>query len=113
MAITLPALISDVRIMSSLRTNQFFTDANIIGFLNDAQQELCDLVMKANEHHLMTSYTFTLLGGEGIGNDTVELPDDFIQGHSIDGNASAPTLAELVAAPQLPCSSPAQVLLSR
>ncbi len=86
MAITVQNLVNDVRVMSGLRDNQYFTDNQIVTLLSDANQELHDTIMRANEHHLMRSFDFSLLGGTGVGNDQMPLPDDFMQGHSVDGD---------------------------
>lgn len=85
MSVLVSDMVSQVRIMSDLRQNQLFTDDQIVDKLNDADRELRDIIKDTNEHYLMSSLDFSLNGGHGVGNDTLNLPDDFIQGHSVDG----------------------------
>jgi hypothetical protein len=58
-----------------LKNNQFFSDDDIGGFLNDAAMELDDIFTDAFEHYSQRSFLFTLTGGVGL--NSVALPADF------------------------------------
>jgi hypothetical protein len=70
MTVTVGALISEARTKSDHVNSNFVTDAEIIGFLNEANSTLYDDVVLADESFFVTSAALTLSG------DTAALPTD-------------------------------------
>lgn len=77
-------LVATVRSDSDLNQSQVYTDAQIAGILSDAGSDLQDLFTGANQHYNVSQFAFTLVGG--VGQNSVTLPADFQQGHSVDVN---------------------------
>jgi hypothetical protein len=75
MAVLVQTLIDQARLLSNLKANQFFSDDDIGGFVNDAGMELDDIFTDAYEHYSQRSLDFTLTGGVGL--NSVPLPADF------------------------------------
>lgn len=78
------ALVNDTRNDSDLNRSQIFTDSQIATLLSDAGSALYDTFTQANNHYNIATFDFTLAGG--VGGNTVTLPADFQQGHSVDVN---------------------------
>src|SRR5207344_1737914 len=75
MAVLVQTLIDQTRLLSNLKANQFYSDDDIGGFINDAAMELDDIFTDAYEHYSQRSLDFTLTGGVGL--NSVSLPLDF------------------------------------
>ena len=76
MAIAVQSLVSDIRILSGLRSNQLFTDQMIAELASDAYASLRDVMIVRFAHWFAAYYPFTLNGGAG-GNtlDLTLIPD--------------------------------------
>jgi hypothetical protein len=88
MATTLASLVSEVRLLSGLRSNQLYTDADIATMLADQWKDLYDRFISANQHYRVKTFDFTLTGN--VGGNSVDLPDDFQLGNGLEMN---PTFA--------------------
>jgi hypothetical protein len=77
-------LAADVRRDSDLNSSQIYTDAQIAGIISDAGSSLRDCFTQANQHYDVSTFSFTLPGG--VNGNSVSLPADFQQGHSVDVN---------------------------
>lgn len=75
MLITVQQLVDQIRVLSGLRRNNYFSDIEISEFADDGGKELADIFIAAQEHYFQTSLDFTLAGG--VGGNTLALPDDF------------------------------------
>lgn len=78
------SLVSDVRNDSDLQRSQVYTDSQIATLLSDAGSDLYDKFTGANQHYNISTFDFTIVGGPSA--NTVTLPADFQQGHSVDVN---------------------------
>lgn len=78
------SLVDQTRVESDLNGNQVLSDQDIATMLSDAGSDLYDLFTGANQLYNVTTFDFTLAGG--VGGNTVPLPADFQQGHSVDVN---------------------------
>lgn len=77
-------LVSQVRVESDLNLSQVFTDTDLATVISDAGSSLRDIFTGTNQYYDVSTFDFTLTGG--LGNNSVTLPQDFQQGHSIDVN---------------------------
>lgn len=95
MAVLVQTLIDQIRLLSNLKNNQFYSDDDIGGFVNDAAMELDDIFTDAAEHYSSSSYDFTLAGAAS----TVLLPTDFMKEQILlrDPTASSPTQVPMLA----------------
>jgi len=75
MIITVQQIVNEIRGLSGLRRNNYFSDVEISEFVADGGRELADIFIASYEHHFQTSADFTLAGG--VGGNTFTLPDDF------------------------------------
>lgn len=66
MAVLVQTLIDQIRVLSNLKNNLFYSDDDIGGFVNDAALELDDIFTGAVEHYSQASLDFTLAGGVGF-----------------------------------------------
>lgn len=75
--ISTQTLVNDIRVMSGLRTNQSFSDAQIIELLNDAVDVLTDKFVAALGHWFRNTVIFTLTGNVAGSNtfDLSSIPD--------------------------------------
>lgn len=73
MAVETQEMIDEVRLLSNLRRSTYFTDAEILKFLNDGIDELRDMIVAAYEHYFVKTFDFTLTGDTA----QVDLPADF------------------------------------
>lgn len=82
-------LVADVRTLSSLRNNQFYTDADIRLMVLDAAEELYDDVEGSFQAYVVTPFDFTIASGS----NSVALPTDFKRDNSLTYNptSTAPT----------------------
>lgn len=78
------SLVAEVRTDSDLNTSQVVTDQQIAGMISDAGSALRDVFTSANQKYDISTFDFTLPGG--IGGNSIPLPSDFQQGHSVDIN---------------------------
>lgn len=78
------ALVADVRTDSDLVLSQVYVDSQIATLISDAASDLYDRFTQANQHYNISTFDFTLVGG--VGANSVNLPADFQQGHSVDVN---------------------------
>ena len=88
MATLLTDLVSEIRLLSGLRSNQLYTDAEIASMASDVWLELYDRFVAANQHYRIKEFDFTLTGG--VGGNSVELPSDFQLGNGLELNPSYP-----------------------
>lgn len=77
-------LVTQVRTESDLNLSQAFTDTDLATVISDAGSSLRDIFTGTNQYYDISTFDFTLAGG--LGANTVTLPQDFQQGHSIDVN---------------------------
>ena len=77
-------LAADVRRDSDLNSSQIYSDDDIATLISDAGSSLRDVFTGANQHYDVSTFAFTLVGG--VGQNAVNLPADFQQGHSVDVN---------------------------
>lgn len=77
-------LAADVRRDSDLNSSQIYSDDDIATLISDAGSSLRDVFTGANQHYDVSEFAFTLVGG--VGQNAVNLPADFQQGHSVDVN---------------------------
>lgn len=72
-----PALVSDLvaraRVVSGLRSNQLYTDVQVVDQLNSALASLHDVFVAKHQHHFAKPFKFTAPGGAGM----IALPPDF------------------------------------
>lgn len=88
MAVLVQDLVDDIRLLSNLKNNQFFSDQDIAGFASDAAKELADIFIAVNEHYLMVPFDFTLAGG--VGANVAALPEDFQRSNILLRNPTQP-----------------------
>ena len=81
---TVAGLVATIRTDSDLNRSQVYTDTQIAALISDAGSALQDVFTGANQHYNISTFDFTLVGG--VGQNTVPLPVDFQQGHSVDAN---------------------------
>jgi len=74
--------------MSNLKNNQYFTDDDIIRFINDAKDELFDVAVDANQHYFIKTFDFTLADGT----KTTSLPTDFYKENLLEINPGTATV---------------------
>ena len=77
-------LAADVRRDSDLNSSQIYSDDDIATLISDAGSSLRDVFTGANQHYDVSEFAFTLVGG--VGQNAVNLPADFQQGHCVDVN---------------------------
>lgn len=78
MGTTTQDLVAQVRLLSNLRRNNYFTDVDISEFIADGGKELGDIFIAAYEHHFQDEFDFSLTNGaDGSGSNVVPLPADF------------------------------------
>jgi len=87
-ATLLSTLVSDIRLLSGLRANQLYTNADIGGIVSDLWAELYDRFVAANQHYSIQTFEFTLAGG--VGGNSVDLPSNFQLGNGLELNPSLP-----------------------
>lgn len=75
MTVTVQQIVDQVRILSDLKRNLYYSDTDISEFIDDAGKELADIFIDAQEHYFQSHVDFTLAGGQGA--NTLTLPDDF------------------------------------
>lgn len=77
MTILAQTIVNDIRVMSGLRNNPLFSDAQICELVNDAYNELSDKFVAALEHWFRATASFTLSGNSPSTNsfDLSTLPD--------------------------------------
>lgn len=75
---------AQVRLESDLNLSQVFDPDQLVTVISDAGSSLRDIFTGANQLYDIKTFDFTLTGG--IGANSVVLPQDFQQGHSIDVN---------------------------
>jgi hypothetical protein len=80
-------LIEDVRQLSALKRNKFYTDTDIAKMLSDASSELYDLVVGSFENYFRKTFDFTLTG---TGASSVLLPRDFYKEQLLEVNPTSP-----------------------
>lgn len=75
--VTAQGIVNDVRVMSGLRNNQLFSDAQILELVNDALDELSDKFIASLGHWFRKTADFTLAGNAAGDNtfDLTTLPD--------------------------------------
>ena len=88
MATLLSTIVSDVRLLSGLRANQLYTDADIGGIVSDLWAELYDRFVAANQHYSIQTFDFTL--ADGVGNNSIDLPSNFQLGNGLELNPTLP-----------------------
>lgn len=88
MSTSLASLVSETRLLSGLRSNQLYSDAEIATMLADCWKDLYDKFVQANQHYRIKTFTFTLVGGQGL--NSVDLPDDFQLGNGLELNPAQP-----------------------
>lgn len=89
MSVLVSQLVADTRVLSGLRSNQLFTDAQIAALLSDASGELHDEMVASFQHYFVSKFDFTLTGA-GPGNNLVALPADFEKDNSLERNPLLP-----------------------
>lgn len=77
-------LVATVRTDSDLGVSQIYLDQQIATLISDAGSSLRDVFTGTWQHYDVSEFPFTLVGG--VGQNTVNLPADFQQGHSVDVN---------------------------
>ena len=82
MAVLVPDLIADIRILSGLRNNQLFLDADIRELVLDAGNELYDDIEGSFQAYFVTVFNFTI----ATGGNSVALPVDFKRDNSLTLN---------------------------
>lgn len=75
MSVLVQSIVDQIRVLSNLRRNPYFSDVDISEFADDGGKELADIFIAANEQYFQSAFDFTLAGG--VGGNVVELPDDF------------------------------------
>ncbi len=88
MATTLSSLVTETRLLSGLRDNQLYTDAELATMLSDLWQELFDRFVAANQHYRIKTFDFTLAGG--VDGNSVDLPSDFQLGNGLEMDPTQP-----------------------
>ncbi len=88
MSTPLTSLIEETRLLSGLRSNQLYTDAEIATMLSDLWQELFDRFVSANQHYRIKQFDFSLAGG--VGANSVDLPSDFQLGNGLEMDPTQP-----------------------
>ena len=73
-----------VRLESDLNLSQVFDADQLVTVISDAGSSLRDVFTSTNQYYDIKTFDFTLTGGNGA--NSVTLPQDFQQGHSIDVN---------------------------
>lgn len=66
-------MIDEVRLRSNLKRSTYFSDSEILKFLNDGIDELRDMIVASYEHYFIKVFDFTLTGDTA----QVNLPADF------------------------------------
>ena len=82
MSTPLTDIVADIRLLSGLRSNQLYTDADIASMASDSWLDLYDRFVAANQHYRVTSVEFTLAGG--IGGNSFTLPAEFQLGNGLE-----------------------------
>lgn len=85
MSVLVSQLVADTRVMSGLRSNQLFTDVQIVSLLSDGGAELYDMLVDAFQHYFVSKFDFTLAAGTA-GSNIVALPADFEKDNSLERN---------------------------
>lgn len=88
MAVPLASLLTDIRNLSGLKSNQFYTDVDLAVMASDQWKDLYDRFVEANQHYRIKTFSFTLTGGQG--GNTVTLPADFQLGNGLELNPTFP-----------------------
>lgn len=81
-------LIADIRQLSALKANKFYSDYQIAVMASDASKELWDMVVAAYENYGGRTFDFTLAGG--VGGNTVTLPPLFYKETLLTVNPTDP-----------------------
>lgn len=104
-------LVAQVRTDSDLVLSQVYTDAQLATVISDAGSDLRDVFTATNQKYDISTFDFSLVGGIGL--NSINLPLDFQQGHSIDVNPATSTPFTLRYLPNWlnrnSCSMPFQV----
>lgn len=74
-AVSVKELVTDIRVMSGLRNNQFFTDTQIASFVDDAAKQWYDKFVLSHQHYFIKTFDFTLTNSVS----RVLLPTDFMK----------------------------------
>jgi hypothetical protein len=82
-------LVAQVRTESDLVLSQVFTDTELAIVISDAGSELRDQFTQTNQKYDINTFDFPLVGG--VGQNSIPLPLDFQQGHSVDVNPTSTT----------------------
>ena len=82
--ITVQSLVSDIRILSGLRGNQLFSNAQIAELASDAYASLRDIMIARFAHWFAAYYPFTLNGGNGGNTLDLTLIPDLQQDQALD-----------------------------
>lgn len=77
-------LVVAVRSESDLNNSQILSDQQIATIISDAGSSLRDIFTGTWQHYDVSTFAFSLVGG--VGQNSVPLPVDFQQGHSVDVN---------------------------
>ncbi len=88
MSTTLSSLVSETRLLSGLRDNQLYSDAEIASMLSDLYAELYDRFVAANQHYSVVPFEFSLAGG--VGGNSVDLPADMQLGNGLELDPTNP-----------------------
>lgn len=81
-------LVAQIRSESDLNKSQVLTDFQIAAIISDAGSALQDVFTGAQQHWNISTFDFTLAGG--VNGNSVPLPVDCQQGHSVDVNPGTP-----------------------
>jgi hypothetical protein len=73
-------IVDEIRLLANIVNNNSFTDTDITRFVNDAKDELFDLVVSAMEHYFIKTFDFTLTAES----NSVELPNSFYKQNRLD-----------------------------
>lgn len=84
-AITVQDITADIRVMSGLRNNQLFSDIQIQSLVQDAGNELYDIIEGSFEHYAISTLDFTIASGAS----SVDLPEDFKRDNSLTRNPTS------------------------
>src|ERR1700690_4545313 len=96
MATTVTQLVSEVRDLSSLFNNPFFSDAQIVNLLNDGGQEFYDWMLSLYETYFLTHVDFALPYAGQTDPNVFPMPVDLIKDNTLELNPAPATCTRIV-----------------
>jgi len=87
MSVDTKTLVAQIRDISGLKNNQYFSDTQICEMASDAGAELYDIFVNEQEHYIQKTFDFTLAGG--VNGNRVLLPQDFQKESLLELNPSS------------------------